>query len=416
MSEWPMVRFEDLADSSKSAFSKPYGSAILKEDYLPCGVPVVRGVNLRNGIFFDDDFVFISEEKADRMPGANLTSGDLVFTHRGTIGQVSMIPWNRKHNRYVLSTSHVKARLDGNRALPEFYFYYFSSPRGQTELLKNISTVGVPGLAQPVATIKALSVPHPPLATQRAIAQILGGLDGKIAVNDQIAETSRKLAVCTGQRLFLGTSGKGVFLGDFVDIVKGISYRSSDLDNGTYGLVSLKCVGRHGEFRPDGIKPYGGEYKQSQLVDNGDIIVAQTDLTQRVEVIGRPVRVLDLGGFTKLIASLDLAIVRPRGSLSREVLLSLLSTEVFRDHALSYCNGTTVVHLGSKALPEFKFAMPELDAVRSATAEMTPLLALSDQARHENRALTELRNTLLPKLMSGAIRVRDAEKVIEDVT
>ena len=119
-----MVRFEDLADSSKSAFSKPYGSAILKEDYLPRGVPVVRGVNLRNGIFFDDDFVFISEVKADRMPGANLTSGDLVFTHRGTIGQVSMIPWNRKHNRYVLSTSHVKARLNPKRAVPEFYFYY----------------------------------------------------------------------------------------------------------------------------------------------------------------------------------------------------------------------------------------------------------------------------------------------------
>src|SRR6266404_3950979 len=127
MSEWPIVRFEDLADSSKSAFSKPYGSAILKEDYVPSGVPVVRGVNLRNGIFLDDDFVFISDAKADQMPGANLTSGDLVFTHRGTIGQVSMIPRDRKHARYVLSTSHVKARLDPGRAMPEFYYYYFSS-------------------------------------------------------------------------------------------------------------------------------------------------------------------------------------------------------------------------------------------------------------------------------------------------
>src|ERR1035441_3129971 len=195
MSKWPTVRFEELADKSKSAFSKPYGSAIMKEDYLPFGVPMVRGVNLRNGIFFDDDFVFISDEKADRMPGANLTSGDLVFTHRGTIGQVSMIPRNRKHGRYVLSTSHVKARLDERRALPEFYYYYFTSPQGQQELLKNASIVGVPGIAQPVSTIKSLTVPYPPLTMQKGIAAVLGALDDKIAVNTGIAEVGEEFAI-----------------------------------------------------------------------------------------------------------------------------------------------------------------------------------------------------------------------------
>ncbi len=256
----------------------------------------------------------------------------------------------------------------------------------------------------------------PDLFQQEAIASLLSALDDKITMNARIAETCRKLAVFIGQRLFLGASLEHVFLGDCADIVKGISYRSSDLDNGTDGLVSLKCVGRNGDFKPNGVKLYGGGYKQSQVVEDGDIVVAQTDLTQRVEVIGRPVRVLNLGGFSKLIASLDLAIVRPHGPLSREVLLSLLSTEAFHEHALSYCNGTTVVHLGSKALPTFKFAMPELVAVRRTTAEMAPLLTRSDKARREIRTLSELRDTLLPKLMSGEIRVRDAEKVVEDVT
>ena len=197
MSEWPTVQFQKLAADAKSAFSKPYGSAITKEDYLPQGVPVVRGVNLRKGIFLDDEFVFIDDTTADRMPGANLAPGDLVFTHRGTIGQVSMIPRSARYPRYVLSTSQVKARLNSNRALPEFYYYWFSSSDGQHELLRNVSTVGVPGLGQPVATIKSLRVPHPPLAVQKAIADVLGALDDKIAVNDGLARYATRLAAGT---------------------------------------------------------------------------------------------------------------------------------------------------------------------------------------------------------------------------
>jgi hypothetical protein len=243
---------------------------------------------------------------------------------------------------------------------------------------------------------KAFHICIPGIAQQDAILAILCALDDKIAINDRISETSRRLAISSGQRLFLGESRAQVYLGDYSEIVKGLSYRSADLGTGTYGLVSLKCVGRDGDFQPGGVKLFGGEYKSAQVVDEGDVVVAQTDLTQRVEVIGRPVRVLNLGGFSKLVASLDLVIVRPLPPLSREIILALLSTEEFREHALSYCNGTTVVHLSSKALPEFKFYMPKPDAVRSVTTEMVPLLARSDQARRENQTLAELRDTLLP--------------------
>ncbi|WP_393916405.1 hypothetical protein [Halostreptopolyspora alba] len=47
-------------------------------------------------------------------------------------------------------------------AIPEFYYYWFQSPEGQHKLLSNISTVGVPGLVQPVATIQPITGPHPP--------------------------------------------------------------------------------------------------------------------------------------------------------------------------------------------------------------------------------------------------------------
>jgi type I restriction enzyme, S subunit len=188
MTEWPLVRLGDLAAGEKSAISKPYGSAIIRDDYRDAGVPVVRGVNLARGRFYDDEFVFISEDLADRMPGARLQPGDLVFTHRGSVGQISMIPRAPRFHRYTLSTSQVKARLDPTRAIPEFFYYWFLSPAGRHSILQSISTVGVPGLARPVETIKSLSVPLPPLDEQRRIAGVLGALDDLIDTNRRIAD------------------------------------------------------------------------------------------------------------------------------------------------------------------------------------------------------------------------------------
>lgn len=417
MGEWKTVAFHDLAAPGRTSFVVgPFGSSITKENYVPHGVPVVRGINLARGIFVDDDFVYISDEKADELASANLNPGDLVFTHRGTIGQVSMIPRSPTFKRYVLSSSQVKARLDVARAVPEFYYYWFRSPVGQRILLMNSSTVGVPGIASPLATVKSLQVPHPPLNEQRAIAAVLGALDDKVEINDKIARIATELAMTYGRRAISRLDGDETSLADHAEIIKGASYRSADLTEGGGWLVTLKCVGRNGNFQATGMKPYAGECKDSQVVEVGDIVIAQTDLTQKAEVIGRPVRVADGGQRGRLVASLDLAIVRPRETLTQEFIFALLSSQDFCDHAMSYCNGTTVLHMGARALPDFRFVLPDSVTVKNTTAIMSPLLARADQVKAENRTLAELRDTLLPKLMSGELRVRDAEKVVEEAT
>ena len=98
-----------------------------------------------------------------------------------------MIPREPRFHQYTLSTSQVKARLDPTRAIPEFFYYWFLSPAGRHSILQSISTVGVPGLARPVETIKSLPVPLPPLEEQRRIAGVLGALDDLI-------DTDRRLA------------------------------------------------------------------------------------------------------------------------------------------------------------------------------------------------------------------------------
>ncbi|MFI7519881.1 restriction endonuclease subunit S [Micromonospora globbae] len=295
-----------------------------------------------------------------------------------------------------------------------------NDPRFIYYLLRTIDFNGFnSGSAQPSLNrnyIAGISIRLPEPIEQRLISGLLGALDDKIAINERTSQTAAALALAEGHRILSLSNGEEVALAEKAEIVKGVSYRSADLESGDNALVTLKCVGRDGAFQSAGLKPYSGVYKDSQIVNRGDIIVAQTDLTQRADVIGRAVRVMPLNSSGLLVASLDLIVVRPGPGLSREILFAILSTQEFRDHVLSYCNGTTVLHMGARALPEYRFRMPNEETVKVATDIMAPLFEKSDSVKREIDTLARLRDALLPGLMSGAIRIRDAEKFVEDAT
>jgi len=265
------------------------------------------------------------------------------------------------------------------------------------------------------AQVAELEVDLPPVPVQHAIAEVLRALDDKIEANSRLVESAHGLASAYGRRCVLGSDGRLTALGDVVHVCKGVSYRSVDLVPGGGWLVSLKCAGRDGSFQPEGLKPFSGPAKSMQVVHDGDVVVAQTDLTQRAEVIGRPVRIERLGRPGRLVASLDFSIVRPEKGLTREFLFALLSQPEFREHALAYCNGTTVLHMNSDAIPSYQFAMPDEIVIRDVTFVLGSLLEAADAARNESMALGNLRDSLLPRLLSGELRVRDAETLVGEV-
>jgi type I restriction enzyme S subunit len=180
-------------------------------------------------------------------------------------------------------------------------------------------------------------------------------------------------------------------------------------------MVTLKSFDRNGGYRPEGLKPYIGPFKPTQVLRQGEIAVAQTDLTQGAEVVGRTIRVPRVSEFDTLVASLDLIIVRPRNGVSSEFLYGLLSTADFREHCRSRTSGTTVLHLGSDALSSFLVALPPLAAQAEFAELAAPLLANSDRLGAETAYLTALRDALLPELLSGRLRVREVEEMVGSV-
>ncbi len=200
-SSWRTTTIQDVAE--KVAMG-PFGSSIKVETFVEEGVPIISGQHL-HGTRVDDEpgFDFITHEHAQKLGNANVVRGDIVLTHRGTIGQVAFIPVNSRFDRYVVSQSQFYLRCDRSQVLPEFLVAYFHSPEGQHQLLANTSQVGVPSIAQPVTYLRTLEVPIPPLPEQRAISHILGTLDDKIKLNQRMNQTLEEMVRAIFQDWFV---------------------------------------------------------------------------------------------------------------------------------------------------------------------------------------------------------------------
>ncbi len=131
--EWPRRRIEEIAERVAMG---PFGSSIKVETFVSEGVPVISGQHL-HGFRLDEipGFSFITPKHAERLRNANVQRGDVVVTHRGTIGQIAYIPQTSAYERYVISQSQCYLRPDPRKVLPEFLVAYFRSPEGQHKLL-----------------------------------------------------------------------------------------------------------------------------------------------------------------------------------------------------------------------------------------------------------------------------------------
>lgn len=191
LGKWPYKRVEEIA--LKVAMG-PFGSSIKVETFTDAGIPIISGQHLREAELTDGEFNFIAEEHADSLKNANVQRGDVIFTHAGNIGQVAFIPNDSKYQRYVISQRQFYLRCDTSLILPEFIAYYFKSPEGQHKLLANSNQVGVPSIARPSSYLKTIEVPAPSIEEQQIVVRNIKALDAKIRVNRRINQTLEAMA------------------------------------------------------------------------------------------------------------------------------------------------------------------------------------------------------------------------------
>ena len=440
--EWPIATIDEV--SEKVAMG-PFGSSIKVETFVPNGIPVISGQHL-HGSKIDDQpgFNFISVEHAERLQNANVQRGDVVFTHAGNIGQVAYIPISSQYSRYIISQRQFYMRCDLKRIIPEFVVAFFKSPIGRHKLLANASQTGVPSIARPVSYLRTIEVPVPPIEGQRAIAHILGTLDDKIELNRRMNETLEAMA-------------RSIFKARFVDFepvrakmdgrwqrgqtLPGLPEHLYDLfpdrlvDSESGEIPEGWRMGSLSEFsllnpeswtkrtRPSGIRyvdlsntKWGriesvADYKEEEPPNRAQRVLRPLDT-----IVGtvRPgngsyALIVDEG----LTGSTGFAVLRPlRREFSEFVYLAATAREnIERLSNLAdggaypavrpeIVSATQVPHAGKELLNEFSRLVSLI------------LAGIADNV-HSSRSLAQLRDTLLPKLISGELRIADAEKFIK---
>lgn len=400
---------------------------------------VVRSQDILGGVLDFTNIGHVSEETyIERTSRAEPQEGDILYSREGTyFGIAAEVP---RDTRLCLGQRMVLIRPDNQKLHSRFLRYWLNSPIVSRHL--HGFRDGSVAERLNMSTIRALPVPLPTLEEQREIARILGALDDKIELNRRMNETLEATARAIFKSWFvdfdpvrtkaegrqpvgmdaetaalfpddfeeseLGAIPRGwriATLSDTATFTKGVSYKSDELQDSSVALVTLKSVMRGGGYSHNGLKAYTGRFKPSQVLVSGEVVVAHTDVTQAADVLGRAARVQETPLFEILVASLDLVIVRPNDVLTNEYLYLLLSRPEFTEHALGYSNGTTVLHLNSQALPNFKFVFPPASLVGKFTRFVQAIFARLDISERESRILAEARNTLLSKLISGEVRV-----------
>jgi type I restriction enzyme S subunit len=172
---WTVSELDFLRAKGEHTFvGGPFGSDLTQKDYVPePGVPVIRGTNLggNESRFIDDGFVYVSADKAESLRRNTAFRGDLVFTQRGTLGQVAIIPNCARFDRYVISQSQMKLTPDPSKIDCNFLYHYFRTPRALAQLLRQTQATGVPHIN--LGILKRFPVVVPPLPEQQRIAEVM---------------------------------------------------------------------------------------------------------------------------------------------------------------------------------------------------------------------------------------------------
>ena len=200
-------------------------------------------------------------------------------------------------------------------------------------------------------------------------------------------------------------------LSEIATFTSGYSYKSNELQSSDIAMATIKNFDRNGGFKLDGFKELipSSKLKLEQHAKLFDTLVAHTDLTQNAEVIGNAEPLLSYAGYNDIVFSMDVVKVLPSNpNISKFLIAAILQDKKFKAHCLGYVNGTTVLHLSKKALPDYQLMLPrDLSVLKPLDNAVKALYMQMANNIDESNKLANVRDNLLPKLMSGKIDVSD---------
>lgn len=406
----------------------------LNADWSKSGYRALSAKNIKNGKIVQLETIrYVDENLYKKWMKQEIEEGTIIITSEAPFGEVFY--WN-SDEKIVLSQRLFGLKVKDNFN-SKYIYYYMTSSNFQNELRGRATGTTVIGLRQPELLKCKINIPSK--ENQDKIDFILSIIDKKIELNNQINNNLLEINKQLYKRWFIdfefpnedgkpykSSGGRMVesklgeipenwnckYLEELVDIINGYSYKGKELvEESNIGMVTIKNFDRTGGFKLDGYKPLNPEkIKEQQIVELFDLVVAHTDLTQNADIIGNPIFILNKKDYEKLVISMDLVKVVPKNELyNKFYIFETLNSEKFKNHALGYVSGTTVLHLDKKCINQYITVIPDNNIVKKFSKIIRINYEKISELIAENQILEQLRDILLPKLMNGEINLDNIE-------
>jgi len=357
----------------------------------------------------DYDAMPLAKLDLARLKSHILQPRDLVITRTGAyLGKVGLFEQFRLP--VLAGAFSIRFRINESAADPIFLKYFFNGKQGQ-EGMHSIAT----GSAQPnlnIPRLHSLTIPCPPLPAQRAIASVLSSLDDKIDLLHRQNKTLEAMAETLFRQWFVEEAKDDWEVTTFamhIDAYRGLSYKGSGLAEVGMGVPmhNLNSVFEGGGYKEAGIKYYSGDFKERHIVRAGDVIVTNTEQGHEFRLIGFPAIVPHSFGDTGIFSQHIYRVVpKEKTYLTSEFLYYLMMVPEVREQITSATNGSTVNMLAIDGLQRPTFRLPPNSKVTAFQKIAKDCRRKAELNHGSIRTLEKLRDNLLPKLMSGEVRVQ----------
>lgn len=307
----------------------------------------------------------------------------------------------------IITNQQINSIIPNNDIVNSDYLYY---------LIKNsheyLQLLGSDGTAVPIvnkSTFENIEINLPPLPEQKAIASVLSSLDDKIDLLHRQNETLEKMAETLFRKWFVEDAKEdweNVKLGDLVKINGGFSYKGENINKGESFLLGMGCVSNSERFLLSGVRSYSGECNEKYLVKPGDLVIATRQQSDNLPILGFPAIIpQDLYG-KKVIVGANLYRVENISEINNYLIYLILRTKEYKNHIISSSKGSTVRMITKDAIESYEIKIPSRNKIHELEDIINPINTKTISNISQIQSLTKLRDTLLPKLMSGEVRVK----------
>ena len=399
-----IIKLDDVIDDIAAG---PFGSNLKVDTFVPTGVPIIDGANLKGIKVTDNISKFVTEEKAKSLHRSVASRGDVVVTISGTVGQIAYIPEDSEYSEYLVSQRQFRVSFNHDKVYVPYLVNYFHSREGQAKILAFKNQTGVPALAQPLKNFRAIELDLPSIDEQRRRIRPIELLQSKIEVNNRINKNlAAQIKTSLNQLLATGDQNSQIRFGDLLYIKGRIGWKGLKkdeyLEKSNFMIINCESLTTSGI---DWTKT--GFITQERYDESPEIMLKPDDiLLSKDGTIGKIGYITSLKFPTTVASGIFVIRNSMKGEYGAPFLYYLLESNRFKGFVKGRIEGSVIPHLYQKDFVDFTFPKPNPDELKRFNDFSQPIFKMIQNNLQENRHLEEVRDRLLPKLLSGEIEIK----------